>query len=160
MPVSHAYFDELCRHLDTLDGFERDWWTGGVRSILAPGVDLYATPGWDGLPGLPWSLEIDGDVPANGEEPVEWTGDLDADAALYRAAVARVAARARAALANAYHRVHWTDANWAGLDLGARSDGLDEPIPGVVHEGDYLLIHARHLDEPHAWPLDRLTMPA
>ena len=156
-----GYLDRLCSHLGSLPGFERDWWTGGVRSAFSPTQDLWASPGWDGLPGLPWSLEGEGDVPAWGTEPVEWTGDLEQDTALYRAAVARVAARLRGAVARgpAYRRVGWYDAYWAqpALGVGPRA-AEDAPIPGVVHRGDYVLVLDRYLDEPQRWPLVTLIV--
>ena len=91
--ISSDYFDRFCRHLGTLDGFEFDRVSEGVRSAITPTLDLWATPGWEGLPGLPWSTEENGDVPDVGDEPVQWTGDLDKDAELYRSAVARIVAR-------------------------------------------------------------------
>jgi len=153
------YIDALCAHLGTLPDVHFCWQSGGVRNPLTDDMDLWATPGWEGLPGLPWSVESDGDVPAHGTEPIEWTGDLEQDTVLYQAAVARLVARLRTAMARgAYFRVHWTDAAWA-LDVGVGTgDEPDALIPGVVHEGNYVLIHSMHLDEPHEWAVHSLIL--
>jgi hypothetical protein len=52
-----------------------------------------------------------------------------------------------------YHRIHWTDAASA-LDIGVGTeDAPDALIPGVVHVGAWVLVDARHLDEPDEWPV-------
>lgn len=160
MSFRSDYLPLLCSHLAAvLPTVEHCPMTGCVRNPLTDDMDLWATPGWEDLPGLPWSVESDGDLAAHGTEPVEWTGDPEQDTALYQGAVARITARLRAALARgaAYHRIHWTDAAWA-LDVGVRSDGTEEPIPGVVRSGQWVFVHSMFLDEPHLWPVATLIV--
>ena len=156
--VDDQYLGNLCAHLAAvLPDVHFCWQSGGVSNFLTPDADLWATPGWEGLPGLPWSVESDGDVPAHGTEPVEWTGEPEQDVILYRATVAGLVARLRASLAHAYHRVHWTDA--CVLDVGVGfADEPDALVPGVVHSGNYVLVHSMHLDEPHEWPVHALIL--
>ena len=69
-----------------------DAWMGTLCVDLGDDVLLYATPGWEGLPGLPWSVETDGDVPAHGTVEIDWSDDLDENVATYAAALAKLVA--------------------------------------------------------------------
>mgnify|MGYP003115169502 CR=1 FL=1 len=158
--IDDQYLGQLRAHLAAvLPDVHFCWMSDALRNPLTDDMDLWATPGWEGLPGLPWSVESDGDVPAHGVEPVEWTGEPEQDVILYRAAVARLVARLRASLARgAYHRIHWTDACVLDVGVGFTADEPDALIPGVVHQGNYVLVHSMFLDEPHEWPIHALIL--
>lgn len=93
LPAGHLL--ALCDHLgDGTSNDGRPFWVSGrweiqaghvVGSVALEGEHrrLYASPGWEGHPGIPVALDAtDGDVVVVSLHPA-WTGYLDTDAQLY-----------------------------------------------------------------------------
>ena len=92
------YWDVLAQVIDKADArVELDYWMGTLLIPLPDGRDLYATPGWEGE-SLPWCVHDDsyGDVVAEGNVPVTWTGRIREDLATYQAALTALIAEVTA----------------------------------------------------------------
>jgi len=95
LPQTHL--EALVAHLARETGpnaMQHDYWMNTLYTATSDhpeASDLYATPGWEGSAGVPWSVITEGgDVEGHGEVKVDWTGDIAADARLYHEVVARL----------------------------------------------------------------------
>ncbi len=84
------YYDTLIAHIvKTVPEVKGNkvWvedWMGTLAITITEEITLWATPGWEGEDLSFGKTDDDsGDVLAFGDLTVEWTGDLDADAALW-----------------------------------------------------------------------------
>ena len=89
MNITDTYYDSLIAHIianvPDVNGqkITEDDWMGTIE-IDAGDSTLYATPGWEGE-ALPFGMIVDdtGSVTSHGNLDVTWTGDLEADTALW-----------------------------------------------------------------------------
>ncbi len=89
MNITDAYYDSLVAHIianvPDVNGqkvYLEDCM--GTISVDLGDSTLYATPGWE-FEALPFGIIVDdtGDVTSHGNLDVTWTGDLDADTAIW-----------------------------------------------------------------------------
>lgn len=87
--IPEGYYDTLIHHIaKTVPEVKGNkvWvedWMGTLAITITEEITLWATPGWEGDDLSYGKVNDDGDVLSFGALSVEWTGDLDADAALW-----------------------------------------------------------------------------
>ena len=59
-------------------------WLSNRLNNLYDGWAIYATPGWERSQGIEIQIDLDGKAVLTETIPVDWTGDLDRDTALWR----------------------------------------------------------------------------